>query len=206
MLAWPRRMRLVVLLSLAVACSSGGDTTDGGGSDASSDVATGDVITTGDAAGDASGPCTTRVEYGAAWIHGGNHPTDFDVADGLVTWDGTCTDDGANSYAVLSNAWKPYFSGHSACVVALDAMPSCNAETKCTTRVAYGAGWLAPQNHPASYDDTDGRVFGDGICHGGSYANLSNGWQPHYSGGTCPLAFRYDQCGGLYTNPVIAGD
>ena len=198
-------MRFLVPFFLALGACSSNDAQNDGGVDASSDATASDV-TASDTSAEASGPCTTRVEYGAAWIHGSNHPDDFDVADGSVTWDGTCTDDGANSYALLSNGWKPYFSGHSACVIALDGAASCNAGTKCTTRVAYGAGWLPPQNHPATYDDVDGRVFGDGICHGGSYANLSNGWQPHFSGGACPLSFRYDQCGGLYTNPVIAGD
>ena len=198
-------MHRVLCAVALVACSSSGDQTDGGADASSNDASTSDA-TSSDASSEASAPCTTRVQYGAAWIHGSSHPTDFDVTDGLVTWDGTCTDDGANSYAVLSNGWKPYFSGHSACIMALDSAASCNGETKCATRVSYGAGWLAPPNHPATYDDVDGRVFSDGICHGGSYANLSNGWQPHFGGGACPLAFRYDQCGGLYTNPVIAGD
>jgi len=49
-------------------------------------------------------------------------------------------------------------------------------------------------------------VFSDGVCVGASYANLSNGWQPHFSSGSCSLSFEYEQCGGLYTNPVIPGD
>src|SRR5580765_3637087 len=126
-------MHRAVFAVVLVACSSGGADSDGG-VDASRDTST-----TTDASPEAAGPCTTRVEYGAAWIHGGNHPDDFDVADGVVTWDGTCTDDGQNSYALLSNGWKPYFSGHSACIIALDSTASCNAGTKCTTRVAYGA-------------------------------------------------------------------
>lgn len=62
-------------------------------------------------------PCTTRIQYGDAWIHGGNHPDDFDVAQGSITWDGVCTDDGANSYALLSNGWQPHFEGAGACAL-----------------------------------------------------------------------------------------
>src|SRR5262252_6298093 len=63
---------------------------------------------------EASAPCTTRVTYGSAWIHGANHPASFDDAPGKLTWDGTCTDEGPNSYALLSNGWKPYFQGNGA--------------------------------------------------------------------------------------------
>lgn len=143
--------------------------------------------------------CTTRITYGDAWISA--HAAPFDDVDGEVTWDGVCHDDGANSYATLSNGFKPYFTGHSACVIALD--DSC--ATACTTRISYGDTWLPPANHPNSYDDVAGRVFGDGSCASGA-TTLSNGWQPHFSGAACPLAFRYDQCGGLYANPVIAQD
>src|SRR4051812_28401790 len=137
------RLGLFVLFATAVACSSNGDVGDSGvQTDASQSDATTSDVTTGDGGVDA-GSCTTRVQYGAAWIHGSAHPADFDVADGAVTWDGTCTDDGANSFAVLSNGWKPYFSGHSACVLAFDATASCKVDTKCTTRVSYGAGWMA---------------------------------------------------------------
>src|SRR6185312_13447936 len=202
MLPSARCMRALPLFFL-VACSSAAVLPDGGPADASIDASI--EAATDSGATDAVAPCTTRIQYGAAWIHGANHPDDFDVASGPVTWDGTCTDDGTNSYATLSNGWKPYFSGHSACVIAFDESASCGAGT-CATRVAYGAGWMAPANHPASYDDVGDRVFSDGVCHGGSYADLSNGWQPHFSAGSCPLSFRYDQCGGLYTNPVIPGD
>ncbi len=198
-------MRRLLLLSL-LACSSSPAPPDAGG-DASTDSS---LDASGEASGgdasDATAPCTTRVQYGAAWIRPANHPDDFDVVDGPVTWDGSCTDDGQSSFATLSNGWKPYFSGSSACIVALDQAASCGAPAACTTRVTYGAGWLPPPNHPASYDDVNGRVFSDGVCHGGTYADLSNGWQPHFSGGSCPLSFRYDQCGGLYTNPVIPGN
>ncbi len=159
---------------------------------------------------EASAPCTTRVNYGSAWIRPGNHPASFDDATGKVTWDGTCTDDGPNSYAMLSNGWKPYFQGNGACIMALDYADSCGVPATCTTRIAYGPAWLPPANHPAAYDDVQGRVFSDGICHpngANSDANLSNGWRPNFSGsGTCRLSFMYTQCGGLYANPVIPVD
>ncbi|HEY1697771.1 MAG TPA: glycoside hydrolase family 43 protein [Polyangiaceae bacterium] len=129
-----------------------------------------------------------------------------------MTWDGSCIDDGANSYATLSNGWKPYFTGNSACILALDSTASCGATgtAACTTRVSYGAAWLPPAGHTATYDDVAGRVFSDGTCVGSggdSYANLSNGWQPHFTGANaCALSFMYTQCGGLYTNPVIPTD
>jgi beta-xylosidase len=38
-------------------------------------------------------------------------------------------------------------------------------------------------------------------------ATLSNGWAPHFSGGSaCDLSFRHTQCGGLYANPVVGTD
>lgn len=218
-------MRLPLLLAGIAACSSSGSGPSAAqGDDASSgmDAATpldggassdapGDRGAAGDAP-EASTPCTTRVTYGSAWIHGTNHPASFDDAAGKLTWDGTCTDDGANSYAVLSNGWKPYFQGNGACIMALDYAASCGVPATCTTRITYGSAWLPPPNHPASYDDVQGRVFSDGVCHpSGSGAdcdaNLSNGWQPTFSGsGTCRLSFMYTQCGGLYANPVIPVD
>jgi arabinan endo-1,5-alpha-L-arabinosidase len=155
-------------------------------------------------------PCTTRITYGSAWIRPANHPASFDVVPGQVTWDGTCTDDGLSSYAVLSNGWKPYFTGNGACIMALDFADSCGVAATCTTRITYGSAWLPPPNHPASYDEVQGRVFSDGVCHPNGAncdANLSNGWQPTFAGsGTCRLSFMYTQCGGLYANPVIPVD
>src|SRR5262249_18043189 len=146
--------------------------------------------------------CTTRIAYGDRWIHGANHASQADVASGDVTWDGTCTDDGANSYAVLSNGWKPYFQGHGACVLALDS--SC-APSACTTRITYRPSWLHATNHPTQYDEVAGRVFWDGACHDSgdnSYAQLSNGWAPHFAGnGACAVSVQWRGCGGLYTNP-----
>src|SRR5207302_1978001 len=89
----------------------------------------------------------------------------LDAGAGDVTWDGTCTDDGGDSYAVLSNGWKPYFHGNGACILAFDHAGACaGVATGCTTRVTYGAAWRAPAGHSASFDDVAGRVYSDGIC------------------------------------------
>lgn len=156
-------------------------------------------------------PCTTRVTYGSGWIHGPNHPQDFDIADGLVTWDGSCAVDGSgNAIATLSNGWQPYFSGRS-CVIALDYEGDCDpAPGGCGTRVSYGPSWLPGPNHPDHFDDVNGVVTWDGICHasgGESWALLSNGWTPYFSGASsCDLSFRHTQCGGLFANPVVNVD
>ncbi len=133
------------------------------------------------------------------------------MVPGEVTWDGSCTTSGSNSYATLSNGWMPYFTGPSACVLALQESAGCaNAGTACATRVSYGPTWLPPPNHPTSYDDVAGRVFSDGTCQASgadSVAVLSNGWTPTFQGSdACALSFRYTQCGGLYQNPVIPTD
>lgn len=158
--------------------------------------------------GGAPVPCTTRVTYGHHWIHGPNHPADFDEADGVVTWDGVCTDDGPSSFAVLSNGWKPYFEGHAACLLALDPSAGC-PDAACATRVSYGPAWQAPPGHPDHHDDVPGRVTSDEVCHpsgGEAYEVLSNGWTPTYAGSACQTALRYTGCGGLYENPVIPVD
>lgn len=158
-------------------------------------------------------PCTTRITYGNGWIHGPDHPADFDLAAGVVTWDGACTDDGSNSYAVLSNGWRPYFAGHSGCVIALDqagACPTPPTSAGCATRVTYGAAWIHGPGHAAQFDDADGIVTWDGVCHASgaqSYAVLSNDWRPYFTGASaCGVAMRYTQCGGLYANPVVPAD
>jgi len=156
-------------------------------------------------------PCTTRVTYGSAWIHGPEHPADFDDAPGVITWDGICTADGANSYAILSNGWRPYFTGTSGCVLSLDRRGACEpAPGACATRVTYGDRWLSPPGHPAQHDDVAGVVTWDGECEAAgadSRTSLSNGWAPHFSGrGACAISLRYEQCGGLFANPVIARD
>jgi len=56
--------------------------------------------------------CSTRITYASTWIKPAAHPTNVDTVDEKIEWDGTCVDDGANSYATLSNGWKPYFTGH----------------------------------------------------------------------------------------------
>jgi arabinan endo-1,5-alpha-L-arabinosidase len=160
---------------------------------------------------DAGAPCSTRITYGAAWIHPQGHAAQDDVVPASVNWDGTCVDDGPNSYALLSNGYKPYFQGNGACILALDYAGTCaSVPSACTTRVTYGSAWLPPPNHAAAYDDVTGRIFSDGACLAAgvdSYANLSNGWQPHFKGASsCRLSFEYTQCGGLYTNPVIPAD
>ncbi|HTL38196.1 MAG TPA: glycoside hydrolase family 43 protein [Kofleriaceae bacterium] len=150
--------------------------------------------------------CSTRITYASTWIKPGGHPTNVDTVDDKVEWDGTCTDDGANSYATLSNGWKPYFTGHQACAIALDY--SCPSE--CTTRITYGAAWSRPEDHFNDFDDVAGRVFSDGTCTNGSgvsHSTLSNGWQPYFSGtDQCAMSFRWTNCGGLFENPVIPGD
>lgn len=148
--------------------------------------------------------CTTRITYGDAWLHP-NHPAQFDDAGGTVTWDGNCTNEGPNSYAVLSNGWKPYFAGTNSCVMALDST-GCAGAPACTTRINYGSTWLPPANHPAKFDDVAGRVYWDRACVNSgaeSYATLSNGWAPHFSGSNaCAMSFSYTNCGGLYKNQV----
>lgn len=160
---------------------------------------------------EAAASCTTRVTYGQSWLHPANHPQQFDDAPSTVTWDGTCTDDGSNSYAVLSNGWKPYFQGKGACLMDLDYQGSCTeAQSPCTTRITYGTAWAPPSGHPAQYDDVTGRVFASGSCTdsgSSSYEGLSNGWTPYFDGnGACEISLRYQQCGGLYANPVIPFD
>lgn len=156
-------------------------------------------------------PCTTRITYGSTWIKPANHPASHDVVQGLVTWDGYCKVDAAgNAWATLSNGWKPFFSGRS-CIIALDYSGACNpAPDGCATRVSYGPAWLVASNHPDHHDDVGGVVTWDGLCHANgdsSWAQLSNGWTPHFKGANaCDLAFRYTQCGGLFANPVVNQD
>ncbi len=158
----------------------------------------------------AAAPCTTRITYGSAWLRPNGHAASYDDVAGRVTWDGVCHSDGGNSFAVLSNGWRPYFRGASACIIALDARGTCaGAPTACTTRVTYGPRWL--KAHPAIYDDVPGVVTWDGACraqpNGQSSATLSNGWTPHFQGGNaCAISLRHQQCGGLFANPTVASD
>jgi GH43 family beta-xylosidase len=163
-----------------------------------------------EAAPDVAAPCTTRIAYGSRWIHPDNHPSSWDEVSEKVTWDGSCVADGANSYAVLSNGWKPYFSGRGTCVLALDYDNCPGTAAGCATRIGYGPAWKAAPDHPQAFDDVASAVLWDGICRSSateSWANLSNGWVPHFSAANaCDLSFRYTQCGGLYANPVIDAD
>jgi GH43 family beta-xylosidase len=196
------------------------DATSGAPGDAARDVR---EEPGGDAGDDADGAastdggvtaCHTTLTYGAAWIHGAGHPGSSDEVAGSVTWDGTCTDDGANSYALLSNGFKPYFAGDAACIIALDSVGCPDVAPGCATRITYGSSWERTASHPLDYDDVADRVLWDGVCStdgaGAAFATLSNGWAPHFSSdassAACAMSLRYTQCGGLYTNPVVPVD
>ncbi len=154
-------------------------------------------------------PCRTRITYGSAWIHGAGHAAMYDDTSGRVTWDGVCQWDGQSSYAVLSNGWKPYFAGRSSCVIALDVRGECEdpPPAECRTRVTYGESWNAPGGHPNRYDDVRGVVTWNGECEDAGASSrglLSNGWTPYFAGSdACWMGFRYEQCGGLFVNPVV---
>jgi arabinan endo-1,5-alpha-L-arabinosidase len=164
-----------------------------------------------DGPGPPTSPCETVVQYGDAWIRPDGRVGDTDVAPGLVTWDGVCTpDEAGNAFATLSNGWRPFFRGRNACRMALDPRGDCaGGSPACTTRIAYGDTWEAPEGHAARFDDAAGRVFPAGACGdaGGGVRRqpLSNGWVPHFRD-ECRMAFRWSGCGGLYANPVVAVD
>ncbi|MBQ9818523.1 MAG: family 43 glycosylhydrolase [Proteobacteria bacterium] len=153
-------------------------------------------------------PCRTTITYGNSWLRAEGHSDDFDIVEGKVTWDGSCTEttDG-NSFAALSNGWKPHFKNYD-CLMALDYTKACkDVPSACETRVSYSEKWY--KAHDDYYDDVKGVVTWDGICSdvsgGDTYAQLSNGWKPGFKG-ACEMSFRYLQCGGLFANPVIASD
>ncbi|MCB9596611.1 MAG: family 43 glycosylhydrolase [Sandaracinaceae bacterium] len=185
----------------------GSDLVDAGDTvDAGEDV---DAATTPDA-GSPPEPCATRITYGSAWIRAAGRTSDHDDVADRVTWDGVCHPDASgNSYAELSNGWRPYFRGPTACVIALDVTGDCApaAPDACTTRITYGSSWLRAPGHAADYDQVRGVVTWDGECAaagGDSATTLSNGWVPHFGGrGSCQVSLRYEQCGGLYANPVL---
>lgn len=195
--------------------ASGSGSAAPGPSDAEAETAAADG---GEAAGGAGSTsnsppdgCMTRLTYGSAWIAPADHPSRYDDVPGIVTWDGACSLDSAgNSVASLSNGWRPVFEGAAGCVIALDVMGDCAPAASCATRASYGPSWSAPRDHPNRFDDVDGVLTMDGVCRSSgdaSYMVLSNGWQPHYTGsGGCALALRYTQCGGLFSNPVVATD
>jgi len=191
-------MRALVALSIVAACGDSPPTS--GTIDDAAVVADDDsaVVT----------PCTTRIEYGSRWIQPSGHTETFDIVEGDVTWDGSCTVDGNNSYATLSNSFKPYFTGKATCAIALDHTGNCaNVATSCKTRVTYADTWIAAPNHPESYDDVNGRVFWNGACAAAgsdSRTMLSNGWEPYFTGAnSCGISQRWSECGGLYRNPVM---
>jgi len=62
--------------------------------------------------------CGTRVSYGPSWLKAPNHPASHDDLSGALTWDGICHASGSQSWAQLSNGWKPYFSGSNGCDLA----------------------------------------------------------------------------------------
>src|SRR5262249_33960419 len=72
--------------------------------------------------------------------------------------------------------------------------------------ITYADTWSHPANHPNQYDDVTGKVFWDRACAAAgadSRTDLSNGWQPHFTGSaSCGLSLRWTGCGGLYTNAV----
>lgn len=156
-----------------------------------------------------NGTCLTRIEYGSRWIAGPGATRRYDDAVGNVSWDGVCHNDGGNSYAQLSNGWRPYFTGRNNCVLGLRPSQSC-APVACTTRVTYGERWLRGPNHPAQFDDIPGVVTWNGKCSqesGNSVATLSNGWRPGFAGAdSCELSFSYSGCGELFANPVVDED
>ena len=47
---------------------------------------------------------------------------------------------GANSYAVLSNGWKPYFAGHNACIMAFDHTGCPDVDTASSGSMGADAG------------------------------------------------------------------
>jgi len=192
----------------------GGSTGVGGGSTGVGGATTGvgggsTGVGGGTGGGVATVPCVTRVTYGNNWLRAPNHAADFDDAAGVVTWDGVCTQDAAgNSSATLSNGWKPFFSGRSGCVIALDQRGTCpTAAPACSTRISYGNTWDRAPNHAADFDDVTGTVTWDSVCRatgGNTMVQLSNGWAPHFNGAnSCELSLRYQQCGGLYANATV---
>jgi len=180
--------------------ASGGSTDAGSGSTGSANAGS------ANAGGGAGGGCTTRIGYGDLWNVAPNHTTFSDSVSSEVSWDGACQSAGNGSSASLSNGFQPSFSGASACVLSLD--DSCT-RMPCTTRVSYGASWIAAPNHPATEDTVVGHVFWDRECANDattSRATLSNGWTPTFMGqNACQLSFEYANCGGLYQNPVFDG-
>jgi arabinan endo-1,5-alpha-L-arabinosidase len=78
---------------------------------------------------------------------------------------------------------------------AADAGSSVDASASCTTRVTYGQAWIHGSSHPAQFDVVTGEITWDGTCitdGSNSYATLSNGWQPYFTGtSACILDLDY---------------
>ncbi len=150
--------------------------------------------------------CRTSIEYSNDWITGDTSRTNnIDIVDGYVSWDGNCGFDGTNSYATLTNGWKPYFSGRSSCLMTFNYEGNCpNVPNSCHTRIYYGSNWIAAPGNTNYYDNVAGVVTWNGVC-STDHATLSNGWTPYFNG-TCNIAIRYEQCGEFFANPVIASD
>ncbi len=150
------------------------------------------------------GVCTPDVRG-----HGGN-PADAARRPGAEEAEGS--GGGGRGVATLSNGWQPRSSGGPAsCRIALDTRGDCpvTPPAACATRVTYGDTWDPAPGHPDRFDDVQGRLFPAGVCFdagGGLRAQgLSNLWVPHFAG-DCRMAFRWTDCGGLYTNPVMPFD
>lgn len=145
-------------------------------------------------------PCSTRVTYGALWIHPSGHAAQYDTPSSYVTWDGTCVDGAVNSWGTLSNSWQPVFRGSSACSMQFNYSNCTQAPTACATRITYATAWIHPSGHPAQYDSRAGIVTWDRVCHASgsnSYAVLSNGMRPYFRGANnCGVSLRYVQCSG----------
>ncbi len=183
------------------AAGSGGNPSAAAG--ASGNASGGSGGASGDGAG---GACATRIGYGDLWNVAPNHATFTDTVASEVTWDGSCQSSVSSSSATLSNGWQPSFGSAAACVLSLD--DSCS-KAACSTRVTYGASWIAAANHAATHDTVSGHLFWDRECvndGANSSATLSNGWAPSFTGqNACDLSFEYTGCGGLYQNPVFDG-
>ena len=61
-----------------------------------------------------------------------------------------------------------------------------SSDGDCVTRITYGNAWIRPADHVDRWDEVSGVVTWDGSCEvdgsGNSFARLSNGWQPYFTG------------------------
>lgn len=63
--------------------------------------------------------CQTRITYGSKWKSPPNRTNAYDDVNSAISWDGTCTTSGNESFATLSNGWKPYFTGKQSCDISI---------------------------------------------------------------------------------------